>query len=209
MRTPYKLADAAAARITTKLHQAFRHNRLALFDEMNILSTRKHIKKLYANAEKIIKKEFLAILSPLALEFYEEALAMGFDGDIRDLDEAWLEEFLGEYNPVTKYVYSNEIGRKESRLFEAIVASSAERHQSYKTAENLLTRQVKQYADNLEDEVAKAVYKDAGVKKVKWVAEQDHKTCSVCSELDGEIFLLKDAPEKQHYHCRCYLVPVK
>lgn len=177
------------------------------------MGVKKHVHKLYQNVYKVIKKEFEAILNPLYKEIYDEALALGFDGDLRDLDAAWIEEFFDEYNPVTKYVFSNEMDRKESRLFEALVATmdstSAAKMQSYKTAENLIVRQVKQYAIDLEDRIAKVVYEDVGVKKVKWVAEHDHRTCGVCSEMDGEVFLLKDAPDKQHHNCRCYLIPVK
>ena len=176
---------------------------------MNIVGTKKHVRKLYRDVYKIIKKEFAAVLNPIYREIYDEAVALGYDGDIRDLDEAWIEEFFDEYNPVTKYVFKSEIGRKESRLFEAIVASSAERMQSYKTAENLLKRQVKQYAIDLEDKIAKTVYKDLGVEKVIWVAEIDHRTCGVCAELDGQIFDLFDIPPKQHYNCRCWYTPVK
>jgi SPP1 gp7 family putative phage head morphogenesis protein len=208
-RKPYQIADEAAARTTSKIHQQFRHNRLALFDEMNIIQTKKHIDKLYRNVYKTIKTEFAAILNPIYQDIYDEAIDMGFDGDIRDLDEAWVEEFFEEYNPVTKYVFRNEIDRKKSRLFESLVASTAERTQSYKTAENLLVRQVKQYAIDLEDSVAATVYEAVGVEKVKWVAEHDHKTCSECSELDGQVFALKDAPPKQHINCRCYYIPVR
>lgn len=176
---------------------------------MNISQTKKHIDKLYKDIFKIIKTELVTILNPLYQEIYGEALALGFDGDLRDLDVAWIEDFFDEYNPVTKYVFSNEIDRKKSRLFEALVASAKERHQSYKTAENLLIRQIKQYSIDLEDKVAKTVYKDLGVEKVEWCAEIDHKTCDVCSELDGQIFELNNAPYKQHYNCRCYLIPVK
>ena len=173
------------------------------------MQTKKHVHKLYKNVYKTILNEFLSILNPLYQEIYDEALALGFDGDMRDLDQAWVEEFFEEYNPVTKYVFSNELDRKESRLFEALVASSAEKIQSYKTAENLLTRQVKQYSVDLEDAVAMVVYKTIGAQKVIWNAEQDHKTCGICNELDGEIFDLNDAPQKQHYHCRCWLTPVR
>ena len=208
-RVPYQMADAAAAKIIKRLRQEFRHNRLSLFDEMNVLAVRKHVEKLYANAYKIIKREFVAILSPLAEELYAEALAMGFDGNIRELGEAWVDVFFGKYNPVTRYVFLNELDRKEARLFEALVASSDDRQQSYKTAENLLIKQVKQYAGDLEDEITKVVYKDAGVKMVQWVAELDHKTCETCSGLDGIVFSIEDAPDKQRYHCRWDLVPVK
>jgi SPP1 gp7 family putative phage head morphogenesis protein len=212
-RKPYQKADEAVARITSKICKEFRHNRLALFDELNIVGVKKHVHKLYQNVYKVIKREFDAILNPLYQEIYEEALAMGFDGDLRDLDEAWIEDFFDEYNPVTKYVFSNEMERKESRLFESLVATmdstSAAKMQSYKTAENLLIRQVKQYAIDLEDSIAKVVYEDAGVKKVMWVAEKDHKTCGECMEMDGEVFGLKDAPPKLHHNCRCYYIPVK
>ena len=203
------MADEAAAKITRKIQKEFRHNRLALFDEMNVPATRKHVAKLYGKVFRIIQNEFLSILNPLYQEIYEEALALGFDGDMRELDEGWIEDFFEEFNPVTKYVFKNEMGRKESRLFESLVASSKERIQSYKTAENLLKKQVEQYAIELEDSVTKTAFRDAGVGKVQWVTEHDHKTCGVCSELDGEVFDLADAPPKQHYRCRCYLIPTK
>lgn len=182
---------------------------MALFDEMNVIQTKKHINKLYKSVYQIIKKEFVKVLNPISEVIYTEALEVGFDGDIRELDEGFIEELFEEYNPVTKYVFNNEINRKNSRLFESIVASTKEKYQSYKTAENLINKQVKQYAIDLEDKVAMAVYKDVGVEKVMWVAEDDYKTCSVCNALDGEIFDLKDAPPKQHYNCRCVLIPVK
>lgn len=197
------------AKITTKIHREFRHNRLALFDELNAVQTSKHITKLYKKIYKIVKAEYAAILDYLVAEIADEAAALGFDGDIRDLDEAWIEEFFDEYNPVTKYVFSNELDRKESRLFEALVSNVEERHKSYQTAENLLVRQVKQYAIDLEDAIAKVVYEDSDVKKVQWNAENDHRTCDICGELDGMIFELKDAPPKVHINCRCWYTPVK
>ena len=196
-------------KITSKISKEFRHNRLALFDELNVLQIKKHVHKLYKEIYKIAKKEFASLLNPLYQEIYEEALAMGFDGDLKDLDEGWIEDFFDEYNPVTKYVFRNELDRKESRLFESLVATNKERHQSYKTAENLLERQIRQYAILLEDAIVMEVYTNLGVEYVQWHAEEDHKTCGVCKELDGEIFPLEEAPPKQHYQCRCYLVPVK
>ena len=98
---------------------------------MNVLSTKKHVHKLYKDVTKIIKKELFAVVDYICKEIYDEALALGFDGDVRDLDEAWIEEFFEEFNPVTKYVFNNEIERKESRLFEALVSSRRELHQSY------------------------------------------------------------------------------
>ena len=196
-------------RITKKLSREFRHNRLALFDELNVTGIRKHIKKLYEKAFEIIKTDFVEVLNDIAAEVYDEAVALGFDGNIEDLDNAWIEEFFDEYNPVTKYVFSNEIGRKESYLFEAIVADTVLRHQSYLKAERLLANQVKQGGIDMDDAVAKTVYKAVGVKRVQWIAEDDAKTCSVCRELDKQIFDLDKAPHKPHHNCRCYLLPVR
>lgn len=176
---------------------------------MNIVGVKKHINKLYKDIYKIVKNEFLAIVNQIYQEIYDEAIALGFDGDLRDLDDAWIDEFFDKYNPLTKYVFSNEIDRKQSYLFEAIISDPTTLLQSYAKAERLIINQIKQYAVELEDDIAKVVYKDTGVKKVQWVAEQDSKTCGVCSELDGEIFDLDKAPPKQHYNCRCYLIPVK
>lgn len=151
---------------------------------------------------------FMEIVNDIYMDIYNEAIDMGFEGDVRTLDEMWIEEFFNEYNPVTKYRFSNELTRKEQRLFESLVANIGDKDRSYKTAENLLNRQIKQYAIELADSVAMQVFEDVGVKKVMWNAEDDHKTCSVCNELDGQIFDIEDAPGKQHYHCRCFYTPV-
>ena len=196
------------ARITSKIHKEFRHNRLALFDEMSVVQTKKHITKLYKKIFKIIKDEFLAIANDIYAEIADEAVALGFDGDLGDLDESWIQEFFEEYSPVTKYVFINELERKFSRLFEALIADLEERLESYRSAENSIIKQVKQKGIELEDELEKKTYKEFGVEKVVWIAEDDGKTCGVCNELDGEIFDLDDAPPKQHINCRCYLIPI-
>ena len=198
-----------AAKITKKVHKEFRHNRLALFDELNVAGVKKHVHKLYQTIYKTVKQEFLKVVNKIYQTIYDEAVAMGFDGDIRNLDEAWVEEFFSLYNPVTKYVFDNEIDRKESRLFEALVSSVADRLKSYAYAERLITSQIEQYAIDLEDTIAKVVYEDTSVKKVMWNAEHDHKTCGVCDELDGQIFELNNVPPKPHLNCRCWITPVK
>ena len=176
---------------------------------MNIVQTKKHVHKLYQTIYKAVKKEFLKIINEIYKIIYEEAVAMGFDGDIRELDEAWVDEFFDWFNPVTKYVFSNEIERKESRLFEALVSNKLERLKSYAYAERLITSQIEQYAIDLEDAIAQVVYKDTGVENVMWVSEKDHKTCGECMEMDGQIFDLHNAPPKLHHNCRCYYIPVK
>ena len=176
---------------------------------MNVIGIKKHVHKLYKIIFKNVKQEFLKIVNEIYQIIYDEAVDMGFDGDMRNLDDAWIEEFFDRYNPVTKYVFSNEIDRKESRLFEALVSNELERLKSYAYAERLITSQIEQYAIEFEDAIEKVVYEDTGVESVMWVAEKDDKTCGICKELDGQIFKLGTAPYKPHINCRCYLVPVK
>ena len=208
-RNPYQLSDRAVARITKKLNREFRHNRLALFDELNVTGVRKHIKKLYKKSRTTIQEEFVSIFQMLRQEVADEAKSLGYDGDLQDLDEGWVEEFFEEYSSVTKYVFSNEIDRKESYLFEALVADMATKNQSYLKAEKYLINQVKQGGIEFDDAVAKAVYKELGVKKVRWIAEDDSKTCGVCRELDNKVFPLEEVPPKQHHNCRCYILPIR
>ena len=196
-------------RIISKIHKEFRHNRLALFDELNIDSVKKHINKLNKKIFKIIKSEFFAVANDIYAEIADEVIELGFDGDLGDIDENWIQEFFDAYSPVTKYVFINELERKFTRLFEALIADLEERLESYKSAENSIIKQVKQKGIELEDELDKKTYKEFGVKRVMWVTEEDEKTCGVCDELGGEIFSLDDAPPKQHINCRCYLIPVK
>ena len=176
---------------------------------MNIVNTKKHIARLYKDSYKIIKKEFTQILNIIYQEIFEDTVSRGFDGSPKRLDEKWIDEFFSQYNPVTRYVFLNELDRKKSYLFESVVASPQAKHQSYAKAERLLKNQVTQGGIDLEDAIAMSVFKTLGVTKVRWVAESDHKTCGACQELDGQIFPIGEAPEKQHHNCRCYYIPVK
>ena len=197
------------AKIITKIHKEFRHNRLALFDEMNIAQTKKHVNKLYKKIFKIIKEEFSAVVNDIYAEVADEAIELGFDGDLGDLDESWIEEFFTQYSPVTKYVFKNELNRKNSRLFEALIANLEARLESYESAEKSIVKQVKQSGIEFEDKIIEKTYKKFGVEEVMWVTENDDKTCGICNELNGTIFDLNDVPPKPHINCRCYLIPVK
>lgn len=197
-----------AERITKKISREFRHNRLALFDEMNVLQTRKHTKKLYDKIYKIVLVDFADVIDLIYGEVYDEAVDMGFEGKRTELDENWVEEFLADFSPTTKYVFRNELERKKARQFEALVASKKEKSSTYKTSEKLVRKQVEEYAIEFEDAVTEQVYRDLNVPKVQWVAEDDDKTCSVCNELDGQIFDLDKVPPKQHWNCRCHIVAV-
>lgn len=55
-------------------------------------------------------------------------------------------------------------------------------------------------------------YQDDNVKKYRYLATLEVHTCPICGELDGKVFLVKDAEKGVNYptmhpHCRCTTVP--
>lgn len=55
-------------------------------------------------------------------------------------------------------------------------------------------------------------YQDDNIKKYRYLATLEVHTCPICGELDGKIFLVKDAEKGVNYptmhpHCRCTTVP--
>lgn len=115
---------------------------------------------------------------------------------------------------MTKYVYENELERKQARFFESIVADveAKDRHEmeaDYKAAENAWKRQTRQAMIDTEDRAAVTAYRDAGVEEVMWISVCDNRTCEECSAMNGLIFPVDSVPDKPHYNCRCHLEPVK
>jgi len=51
-------------------------------------------------------------------------------------------------------------------------------------------------------------YKKGGVERVEFLAVLDERTCEECSQLDGKVFYIDDAPDMpRHENCRCILIP--
>jgi len=53
------------------------------------------------------------------------------------------------------------------------------------------------------NEGRKVFYREAGVKKVKWITAHDERTCPECAPKDGKVFNLEDDPGVLHPGCRC------
>lgn len=51
--------------------------------------------------------------------------------------------------------------------------------------------------------------KENGIKKVRYVAELDNKTCNDCKDYEGEVYEIDNLPFDlpQHANCRCYFIP--
>lgn len=128
--------------------------------------------------------------------------------------DSFVEYVLTTYNCVTGYLYKKETERKRLRLSEEMLTAREFRDRkryadSLKRAANLWFTQSGQYALDIEDKTVLNIWEKAGVKKVKWLAEGDHKTCEHCKSLDGKVFKIDEVPHKAHYHCRCIVIPIK
>lgn len=48
-------------------------------------------------------------------------------------------------------------------------------------------------------------YKKDNIKEVVWISVKDEKVCPICTDLDGTIFNIDEAPIQAHPNCRCIL----
>lgn len=118
-----------------------------------------------------------------------------------------VEEILTGYDPVSKYVFMHEMDRRAARLFEALMSSETPTAE-VDTAKRSMALAYHIYAVRVTDEAAVRAMKDSGVKKVRWVAEDDSHTCKVCHKRDNNVYDIDSIPPKPHINCRCWLVRV-
>lgn len=146
-------------------------------------------------------------------EMYEDLLEIAIDAYIKiarhygddSMGREWVEEILNGYDPVTKYIFMQEVDRKRSRHTEAVIASEIPEKETDK-ALRLWSNMVRQYADNITDRAYEETLKKDGAKEVMWVTQRDGKVCSECSERDGKMYPINKIPSKPHIGCRCYVV---
>ena len=112
------------------------------------------------------------------------------------------------YNAVTKVIYDNDVDRKRQYTAEGINSSTAKvtefRRGLYYWADLTAT-----YGDIVTDESTLKAYRDAGVKKVRWVTAGDEKVCETCRERNGKIYSINSIPPKPHRRCRCVYEPMR
>lgn len=222
MRDWYKDGDKKLAELTRKNARIFRRSRLTLdFDNINqpVRVIQSESKRVYKKLAKAADDCYLELAYLIFYEAYKEAKHEEKKSKIdarrkKDISEKWLSDFQREYNPVTKYVYTNEVERKRARFFEALVADveAKDRHEmeaDYKTAENAWKRQTRQAMIDTEDRASITAYKAAGVEEVMWITQRDERVCEECIARNGLIFPIDRVPDKPHYGCRCFLKPVR
>lgn len=196
----YNLADKAIEllnkRATKRFEDAKDEAARDSFDELSVLSI---TRTLYDQLEQDNKEIFLE----LAQERYQEAEPHGEEPP----DLAWLLALLAAYNAVTKYQYTNEVERKRQYTAEGINSSTA-KVAEFRRGLHYWADLTSNYADIVTDESTLKAYRDAGVKRVRWVTAGDEKVCETCRERNGKIYSINAIPPK-HRRCRCVFEPVR
>lgn len=193
----YDYADKVLALLLKQFIELFDSLKVSFFvDELNVIE---NVNSLYEELDELSQMW----LTNIAAKAYKDA--GGEDNSF--ITRQWLtENVLEEYDKVTKYVYTNEVDRKRSRLIEALIASEDKSSETDK-ALKLWSAMISQYAITAVDTASLAAYKSLGVREVVWKSIKDGKQCKVCTERDGKVYPIDEVPPKPHIGCRCYLVP--
>lgn len=166
------------------------------FDELSVLSV---TRELYDQLEADNRQVYLE----LAQERYQETEPHGEEPP----DLAWLLALLAAYNNVTKVIYDNDVDRKRQYTAEGINSSTA-KVTEFRRGLHYWADLTSNYADIVTDESTLKAYRDAGVKRVRWVTAGDEKVCETCRERNGKIYSINAIPPK-HRRCRCVFEPVR
>jgi hypothetical protein len=197
---PYKTADKVIMFLVKQYTKLFRKARnIASFDELNVIELSHEI---YDESLSITKTE----ITRLAQTVYKKHRVTEAGEPEPTLDNAWVLALLLAYNPVTKYVYENEVDRKRARFAESLIASDTP-VEEVEPALRLWVRMNKQLADDVTFDTMVKAYADSGVEKVRWVTHEDDRRCKECKSRHGKIYPIAKIPPKPHRNCRCYVEP--
>ena len=195
----YEFTDKGIKEINRVIQHEFSILRQTIltFDEVNAVQIA--VNGAYGAVYTAVRKIYLE----LANEAYRAST--GRDGLFTML---FVDQFLYQYDPLTKYVFAHEFDRKRARTFEALVASKKKDFsKEIKQAMYNLTVQTTQYADEVTDTATLQGYVDAGIERVRWISEQDGRVCNECRSRNGRTYDVHKVPMKPHVRCRCYLLP--
>lgn len=187
----YELTDIVVENIRKELIRDFsKLKSLLSYDELNVMSATKAV---YSKIDLYVRQMFLQLMQAVYKKLTKRTCPYNY---------AWLENFLLEYDEVSKYVYANEFERKRDRLAEALIASS-KKNEEIDAALRYLSFMLTAYAVRVTDQVVLMAYRDMGIDAVRWKAEKDNKTCTICKHRNGHIYDIEQVPPKPHLNCRC------
>lgn len=187
----YELTDIVIENIRKELIRDFsKLKSLLSYDELNVMSATKAV---YSKIDLYVRQMFLQLMQAVYKKVTKRTCPYNY---------AWLESFLLEYDEVSKYVYANEFERKRDRLAEALIASP-KKNEEIDSALRYLSFMLTAYAVRVTDQVVLTAYRDMGIDAVRWKAEKDNKTCTICKHRNGHIYDIEQIPPKPHLNCRC------
>ena len=209
----YELTDILIALLLNQLRKEVNRLDVMGFDQLNAPRLTNLTTAMIERLLKANKKAFLKIAKEASEEAADDVTAIGIIATPITADEKYVDGVLGEYNPVTGYLYYPEADRKRTRLAEAlitavIVGSRADYHKELKKFANLWHTQTLQYGETTVDKARVDTFKKNGIKYVKWITQGDEKVCEECKERNGKIYPVDKIPAKPHYRCRCWIEPL-
>ncbi len=192
MKNPYQTADKVIAYLLKRYIKLFNKARGLAFDEMNVISVSHEI---YDTALAETKVEMERLSKTVYKKYAEDE---NFDS------ASFVLALMLAYDPVTKYVYSNEVDRKRARFVEGVLSSDTPLEE-VKASQKLWAAMNKVFADEVTFQTMIQAYKDSGVERVRWVTSPDERRCATCGAMHGKVYSINRIPSKPHRNCRCWV----
>lgn len=199
----YDRTDALLDALNRILVDKFGKLKVQLRNTENSYEKSELIENLYEELYDIAVNSYLS----LAQGVYSDEIGINPLKRAKRPDLKWIDKILSTPDPVSKYIFDAELDRRAARLFEAVSISSTP-DADIDAAMRSMALSYAIYAVRVTDDAAVKAMKDSGVKKVRWVAEDDTHTCKVCHKRDDTVYPIDDIPPKPHINCRCWLVRV-
>lgn len=205
----YRQTDKFIEKLKKKIRVEFNRLSVTSFDELNVISTKQITSAMYDRLLEFNQREYERIAED-AKKYAETMLTADEKKKTRKLSISKLLTLaLLAYNPVTGYMYKSEADRKRMRLNEEMLTARQYLNRemfkrAVKKSANLWFTQSSQYGQDVADFIEIETLKEAGIKKLVWITEQDDRVCETCKERDGQIYDVDNLPGKTHYKCRCH-----
>ena len=199
--TPYKKTDKTITYLNKQYGRMFR--KAASFDALNIIDISHEI---YEEAYQLAEQEAIRLVESVYGSYRRKPETE--ESEVTFDPVSFVLALVLAYNPVTKYVFQNEIDRKRARFAESMLASSTPAEE-IALAKRLLAATNAQFMDDVTFDTLVQAYRDNGAEMVRWVTAVDDRRCKKCAALHGKIFPVDKIPPKPHIHCRCWVKEVR
>ena len=196
-KNPYQKTDKTIAYLNKQYSKLF--SQLTSFDELNVIEVSHEI---YEEVLSLVERESTRLVKAVYDSYSESHTISSADA------LAFVLALMLAYNPVTKYVYKNELERKRSRFAEGVIASDTP-IEEVELAKRLLVALNRQFEDDVTFDTVVKAYEDDGVEEVRWITAVDDRRCAECKSRHGKIYPIHKIPPKPHRYCRCYVEKVK